>query len=620
MKFYIIALSLLPTLIFGQYGYWQQEVDYTMDIVMDVEKNQYQGTQTLEYTNNSPDTLNTLYYHLYFNAFQPGSGMDMRNQSLPDSDPRITDRISKLKDDEIGYHDIQTVIVNGKVQEFKVEETILVVKLNSPILPNTTATIDMSWESQIPVQIRRSGRDNAEGIRYSMSQWYPKICEYDYMGWHPNPYIGREFHSPWGDWEVNITIDKDYVLGATGMLMNANQVGKGYQAMDLQVPAPIGETLTWNFKAENVIDFVWAADPDYKVLYHKAYDGTRLYFLYQANEKTVMNWARLPRVMDKALQYMEKHYGEYQYDQYSFIQGGDGGMEYPMATLITGERTMNSLIGVSVHEWMHSWYQFMLATNEALYPWMDEGFTSYATNMVVNHLKAEGVMQGEVQEFPLSGSYASYLALATSGKEEPLITHADHYSANTYYGIAAYSKGAVFLSQLEYILGQEVFAKALLDYFNQWKFKHPTPYDFIRVMEKNSGMVLDWYQEYFVNTTRTIDYKVADVGNGGFGKSTITLERIGMMPMPLDVRVTYKDGGTEVYTIPLDLMRGHKSSIDEKVYGDDELIVLDDWQWVANTYEFDVKTPMRKITKVEIDPSKRLADVDSENDTWEKTD
>lgn len=613
----VICMSAYQFL-FAQSGYWQQSVNYVMDIEMDVKKNQFEGNQKLTYTNNSPDTLDRVFYHLYFNAFQPGSVMDERNKVLPDADRRVAGRIGKLGRKEIGYQKIEQLTMDGKKAEFFVNGTVLEVKLPKSIYPGQTVVFDMDFEAQVPIQIRRSGRDNKEGVRYSMAQWYPKIAEYDYMGWHPNPYVGREFHSPWGDFEVNITIDKDYVLGATGVLQNANQIGKGYQPVNLKVAPPKGKTLTWKFKAENVIDFVWAADPDFIVMNRKAHDGTRLYFVFQPGEATSENWSKLPKIMDEALRFMNSRYGAYPFPQYSFIQGGDGGMEYPMATLITGERSLGSLVGVSVHEWMHSWYQFMLATNESLYSWMDEGFTSFGTNETMNYLVENEILPGKSRDNVHARSYLGYINLANAKQDEALSTHADHFNTNAAYGTAAYSKGCVFLSQMEYILGEEVFADALLRYYNDWRFKHPTSLDFMRVMEKESGLVLDWYHEYFVQTTKTIDYGVVAVERGGlFGKADIVLERTGLMPMPLDVQVTLEDGSEMIYHIPLDIMRGAKKS-DTGLYGDAEYVVLDDWNWVNPKYMMKIKPSKKKIAKIEINPSGKLADVNPENDTYTK--
>ncbi len=606
-------LLLLSTLAFAQPDRWQQKAEYFMDIDFDVNTHQFTGKQKIVYYNNSPDELQNVFYHLFFNAFQPESMMDMRNRTLADADQRVGGRISKLKANEMGYHKVTSLKQNGKEVDYKIVGTILEVKLRKPIKPNSKTTFEMTFESQVPIQIRRSGRDSKEGISYSMSQWYPKMCEYDYQGWHAHPYVGREFYGIWGDFDVKINIDKDYIVGATGYLQNKKQIGHGYSKGDSKVIAAGRDKLKYHFKAPNVHDFVWAADPDYTHDITKAESGVEMHFFYQKNEKTLDTWSRLPGVMDKAFTFINKRFGKYPYDKYSFIQGGDGGMEYPMATLITGERPFSSLVGVSVHELMHSWYQMILGTNEALHPWMDEGFTSYATDEVMNYLKAEGLLPGlEPVEFPQAGSFSTYASFSSSGYEEPLSTHSDHFMTNGAYGVASYVKGNVFLPQLSYIIGKSTFDKGMLTYFDTWKFKHPNPNDFIRVMEKESGLELDWYKEYFVNTTHTIDYAVVDVQKKSKKETIITLQKIGVMPMPIDVVVYMKNGDKKLYNIPLRIMRGEKSREDKNM----SFKVLEDWPWTNNNYEFVIKEKMKKIEKVVIDPSGRLADVEKDNNVF----
>lgn len=608
-----IAFLTLGQFSFAQSDRWQQACDYKMEIDFDVEKHQFTGKQKLVLTNNSPESLDKVFYHLYFNAFQPGSMMDVRSLNMPDPDRRVGDRISKLKPEEIGYHKIKSLKHNGKDVSFSVEGTILEVKLNTPIPPKSKATFDMEFESQVPLQVRRSGRDSKEGISYSMSQWYPKMCEYDYQGWHANPYVGREFHGIWGDFDVKISIAKDYILGGTGYLQNADQIGYGYEKDGTKVNRPTGDKLTWHFDAPNVHDFFWGADTDYthdKLVVNK---DLTLHFLYQKNEKTKDVWAKLPEAMAKAITYIEPHYGAYPYKQYSFIQGGDGGMEYPMGTLITGERGFESLVGVSVHEWMHSWYQMILGTNEALYAWMDEGFTSYASEKVNRFLKKEGILPGELDPIEYTGTYQGYINLVKSGVEEPLTTHADHFKTNFAYSLASYVKGSVFLNQLEYIIGKKAFDKGMLEYYNQWKFKHPNPNDFIRIMEKESGLELDWYKEHWVHSTNTIDYAVEAVEAADKKGTKISLKRVGVMPMPLDVIVTEKDGTQRLYNIPLRIMRGEKPAENAT-----EFNLEADWPWTNPTYEFVIPCKLKKVVKVEIDPSGRLADIDRENNTWKK--
>ena len=350
-KGFVFSFFLLLSIQFviAQPERWQQRVQYKMDIDFDVKKHQFNGNQIIKYTNNSPDTLDRIFYHLYFNAFQPGSMMDVRSRTISDPDPRVDDRIFNLTPEEIGYHKISALSQDGIPLNFEMVETILEVKLAKPILPGKTTSLEMSFSSQVPLQIRRSGRNNAEGIDYSMAQWYPKLCEYDYQGWHANPYIGREFYGVWGDFDVTLHIDAKYMVGGTGYLQNPEQIGKGY-TQNTVIPKPDKNgKLSWHFIAPNVHDFLWAADPDYTHTSLKRADGLTLHFYYQSNDKTKDNWEALPAIMDKAFDYINKNFGQYDYKQYSFIQGGDGGMEYPMATLITGERNIGSLAGVAVH-------------------------------------------------------------------------------------------------------------------------------------------------------------------------------------------------------------------------------------------------------------------------------
>ena len=600
-----LVLSVFSFSAFCQHGYWQQHASYQMEIDMDVEKHQFSGKQKLVYTNNSPDTLTKVFYHLYFNAFQPGSMMDIRSRTIPDPDPRVGDRISKLKPEEIGYHAIQSLAQNGKYAEFKVQGTVLEVNLPEPILPGAKSEFLMDFYSQVPLQVRRSGRDNKQGIEFSMTQWYPKMAEYDYEGWHADPYVGREFHGVFGDFDVKISIDKNYALGGSGYLQNPNEVGHGYQEQGKQVKETLGDKLTWHFVAPQVHDFAWAADPDYIHDIQYVPNGPTLHFLYQ--EDTTGYWLKLQQDMVKAWQIMDDKFGKYPYKQFSTIQGGDGGMEYPMATLIqTGGRSYGSLLSVTVHEAFHNWYYGVLATNEGKYPWMDEGFTSFAQDHVLNALR------DYKDPNPHLGDVQRLADLHANGLQEPLSTHADHFQTNYCYGVSSYSKGAVFLMQLEYIVGNDAFWKGMKRYFNTWKFKHPNPNDFIRVMEKTSGLELNWFMDLWVGTTQHIDYSIQEVKKSKKGRTSITFERIGALPMPLDVKLVDKDGNATWFYIPVGLMRGEKP-VEESQEG---RRTLADWEWTNPTYTFDLDLKKKKIQSIEIDPSTRLADLNNINGVY----
>jgi hypothetical protein len=594
---FILAFSCIHA--FAQDYRWQQRVEYIMDVHLDVKTHRVNGTQKLTYYNNSKDTLRKVYYHLYFNAFQPGSMMDVRSRSIQDPDARVQDRIAKLKDGEIGYQHIQTLKQDTKDVSYIVNGTVLEVTLNKPILPGAKTVFNMMFESQVPVQIRRSGRNNREGVAYSMTQWYPKMAEYDYRGWHAYQYVAREFHGVWGDFDVKITLDPTFVIGGTGKLQNADEVGYGYEKQGATVKRPEGN-LTWHFIAKNVHDFAWAADPDYTHEKIQVPDGPELHFFYQPKEKTTANWKKLPEIAVRHFEFMNKTFGKYPYDSYSVIQGGDGGMEYPMCTLVLGEGTMAGLVGVTTHEVAHSWFQGVLASNESLYPWLDEGFTEFASNESQAFIFNEAISHED--------SYRNYFSLVKSGMQEPASQHSDHYNTNRTYSTIAYHMGTVFLHQLKYIIGEEAFYKGMRLYYNSWKFKHPEPNDFIRVMEKVSGLQLNWYMSYWINTTKQINYSINTILSGN-NETFVTLERLGEFPMPVDLVVTYKDGSREMFYIPLNETLGNKQVEDKTLQRND----LQAWPWVNLTYTLKISRKAEEIATIEIDPTMRLADIDREN-------
>ena len=662
-KLFIPFFLLTSITLFAQPDRWQQRVKYTMNIDMNVQANQYKGKQQLEYWNNSLDTLTKVFYHLYWNAFQPGSMMDVRSRrqgsivlrkdrsgnDIVDWDARVKDRIANLKPDEVGYQKIASLKMNGRPQKYKYHETILEVQLDRPILPKTKVTFDMEWDAQVPLQIRRSGRDNpSTDVRYTMTQWYPKLAEYDYEGWHPTDYIAREFHGVWGDYDVTINIDKNYMIGGTGYLQNPNAIGFGYEDKGAKVTRTAGNKLSWRFTAPNVHDFAWAADPDYKHIRRKTSDGITIHVFYNAKPTQeawnamsaaakadydnsfndyVAGWDFLwERIADAAVTvypFIKSNFGAYPYKQYSFIHGGDGGMEYPMSTMLVGPS-----LGTAFHEWMHTWYQMLMGTNESLYAWMDEGFTEFATNLVEEYYRQQ-VVRKQLSADPVAlresdstamntlpryhhNNYTGYINLAKSGREEPMTTHADHFNTNYAYSSAAYNKGAVFMEQLGYIIGAPARDRVLLEYYRQWRFKHPNPNDFVRIAEKESGLQLDWYRMYWVNTTKTIDYGVDSLYEAG-GATKVRLRRNGQVPMPLDVKVTFRDGSSEWHYIPLNLMFGTKPA----EQGQEPRVVYDSWKWTHPTYEIQTTKRLTDIISVEIDPSHRLADLERKNNKLE---
>ena len=600
---------LLPHTSTAQPDRWQQRIKYMMDINVDVTTNIIKGKQTITYTNNSPDTLNRIFIHLFWNAFKPNSMMDVNSRStgnlvlgtdingkpVRDFDTRFKKRIIEMTAGEQGYCRVLKFVINGRLQKTKLHETILEVDLDKPIMPKSSTVFTTEFECKVPLLSRRSGRDNPEGVRYSMGQWYPKISEYDYEGWHADDYISREFYGVWGDYDVDITINKDYKLGATGVLQNASNIGWGYDKEGTPLKPVQGDVRTWKFSAKNVHDFVWAADPDYKHFTRQTANGPLLHFIYKDDAATEAQCIKTADSCVMIYPFMAKTFGVYPYPVYSFLQGGGGGTEYPMATLVK-----NFGFETAVHEWCHSWYQMMLGTNENLYAWMDEGFADYAEAKVLAWLRKKDFFEG-------ADEYNRYFNLARSRFDEPMSTHANWYSTNLAYNTNAYYKGAVFLRQLGYVVGEQNMDNILLEYYRQWRFKHPNPNDFIRVAEKVSNMQLQWYKEYMLNTLKTVDYSIDSLWEEN-GISKIRLKRIGEMPMPIDVELRFKDGTKELHYIPVNLMFGEKPAENKTAR-----FVHEEWRWTHSTYIVEFKRRLTDLKEAEIDPTHRLADIEERN-------
>ncbi len=602
MKTNLLTLVFVCSLSLTQGQYWQQQVDYTMEVTLDTETARYRGTQKLVYTNNSPETHHKVFYHLYFNAFQPGSEMAIRLKNAADTNRRFKVDIDSLTPEQQGFLKVTNLRQNGTRVQTVAAETILEVTLNEPLPSGESTTLELDFEGQVPDVIRRAGKNSAEGVAFSMAQWYPKMAEYDLEGWNTDPYTGREFHGVWGNFDVKISLNKDFTVAASGYLQNADEIGKGYA--DRQKPKAKKGMVTWHFVAPEVHDFTWAADADYIHDTYPGPSGVTLHFFYKNDPEIIENWKKLQADTAKMMEYYNTNIGPYPYKQYSVVQGGDGGMEYAMLTLITGGRNYGSLFGVTAHELAHSWFQHVLATNETKHEWMDEGFTSFISALASNEILEQN------KDFPLEGSYRGYFNLANSGFEMPQSTNANRYKHNLAYESTAYSKGAVFLGQLAYLVGKEKVFEILQAYFEEWKFRHPQPNDFRRVAERVSGLQLQWYLTDWTQTTNKIDYAINTIENTETG-SIVHLERKELMPMPQEVLVLYKNGDTELHYIPISLMRGEK----QNPYGIN-WTVHNDWTWANPRYELQLDRTLEEVETIVLDPSNLMADVDKSNNYY----
>lgn len=605
MKYLAVSFALvigLTTQAQPRSDYWQQSADYTIHVDFDHKNHRYSGTQSISYINNSPDTLHTVFFHLQYNAFQPGSNMDERSRDISDPDRRVGDRIAGLSESEIGFMNVSSLNHDGEKAELESFGTVLKVHLPKPIPPDTKAQFDLQFDAQSPKQIRRSGRHNKEGIHYSMAQWYPKLANYDRFGWNTTPYVGREFYGIWGDYDVHINIDKKYTLAGTGVLQNAADIGHGYS--DAKNKRGRGKQ-TWHFRAEQVHDFMWAADPEYLHVTHQVPGGPLLRFFYKEkdNEFTA-NWEAMPAYMERFFQLADSLVGPYPYPEFSFIQGGDGGMEYPMATLMLGRGKIKGMVGLAVHEAMHNWFYGMIATNESRYPWIDEGFTTFVENIIMMELFPDEDSRG----LPHYSNYLSYLQQWSADATEPLTTPADHYITNRGYGVASYSQGCLYLVNMQYIIGEDVFWKGFRSFFNRWKFHHPHPEDFIREMERVSDVQLQWFNDLWVGTTQAIDIGIDTVFEAD-GFTHIVLRRYEELPFPATVALVSENLAPEIHHVPLDLMYGRKGESGKQHRP---------WKWAARTYTLKVERPLSEIDAIYVDPFFETSDVDRKNNMWSK--
>jgi hypothetical protein len=641
--FTLLFLLLTSYLLPSAKAYWQQHVSYDIHATLIDSIHTLDGSLSVVYTNNSPDTLREVFFHLYANAFQPGSMMDERALAIHTAP--IFDHIHKLPESEWGKYWINSVKADDQNATFEITGTIMRVVLAKPLAPGQSTTIAIPFREQIPRQIRRSGWMSAEDVEYSMSQWYPKVCEYDFEGWHHQEYIAHEFYGVWGDFDVELTVPSRLIVGATGTCMNPSEVGHGYERIaagekeGLVQPNPnLQGMTTWKFHASIVHDFAWVADPQYIHEWTTWQDSITIHAIYK---RWVQRWWQKSALAYSihALSTYSELFGPYAYRNFSCTMAGDGGMEYPQLIMITGYRPSPiSLGGVIAHEAGHQWFYGMLGSNETREAFMDEGFTNYVTTIAMNRLF------GDSQEYPgqqhswldwfipkfsnKRDNYRGYQQIASQGYEEPLDIPPDWSRENATAG-QVYGKTQAILSMLEYTLGDSTFASGMKEYYREWRFKHPHLTDFKNVMEKVAHTDLDWFFDEWFKTTRTVDYAADRVesspslrrrGPGGGLDSekgpppnplllkegeyvtTVTLHNNQLAVMPLDLLLHYNDGTSDAATIPLAVNK------DLDYHKDGVSLFFPSWDWTAPQYTGSLIT-LKPVSWFEIDTSWRLQDL-----------
>jgi aminopeptidase N len=609
MKKYIISIIFLIitsiSLLYSKNNkrYFQQYVNYDISVRFTPELYRIEGSEKLLYINHSPDTLNVVYFHLYFNKFRKGALDD-----------------GELREETTGSISIFNITNDDsleKVLDYKIDRTLMKVGLITPLLPNDSIKIKIQFASILPPADDRFGY---YGDHFDVGNWYPVPVVYDNKGWHLHQHLENEFYQEWGDFKVKLRMPRGFIVGATGKLLNPLETIAD-SSWDYYEHQQDTTTVVWKYLAKNVHDFAWTADPDYKLI-QSTMDGITInifvmnhnYNLWQGSEKWIA----------KALKYMIENYGSYPYDQITiadtYIQAG--GIEYPnivfINSFISPEYQKNFFRVVVVHEMGHQWYYGMLGSNQTEHEWMDEGFTTFAeieTFEAVfgkkNNLIPEP-LDWYMKWFPFKyddrqDNALQYLWLTLSGKEvTPLDFPPDYFGEGLYE--SQYSKMGDILFMLQYTLGDSLFRKGLHDYYDQWHFKHPYPQDMINVFQKTSGRNLDFFFKQWLKSTRQVDYAVngfsgkwVDSDSNRVYKSKIKFKRIGKLFMPVDFTVKLKNGDKKYFQIPVD--NNSKPGIRTP---------LEYWHFTQENYDAVIDF-QSEIKSVEIDTSLRLMDVNRLN-------
>jgi hypothetical protein len=584
MRTLFFLLFVAKTLA-AQQSYWQQGVHYTIDALLDTDIHHIIGSERLIYRNNSPDTLRTVYFHLYWNLFTPGS-----------YGHQLAERNKNYNLNLTGGMTIESIAILDQDAEliplYEVDNTIMQVQLISPLGPGDSVTFRVDFNGDIPEGRERAGHNGRE---YAIAQWYPQIAVYDRTGWHTEQYLGPgEFYNEYGTFDVSVTLPRSFTLGYSGTLLNPEEVlpdsvrVRLEEARRTMQPTQIADyteqewgsndtaLVTWRFRAENVRDFAWAAYEYY--VWDVAYldlpgrPPVAVHVMYQEDKREF--WKDLIHLARFSVQYFSEQIGMYAYTNVFAVETcTGGGMEYPGITFIghVGDRHGRWLPGALVHEIGHNWFPMMIGTNELAHAFMDEGFTTHITTRALEayygrfdnrfvwdrwyHQLLHVPNDSEREE-----TQRSALFLATTGYEDPIITHVYRFRDPVLFGSSIYSKTSAVLFMLEYVIGEAAFADAMRTYFERWKFRHPSPQDFFAVVEETSGRRnLNWFfDEWFYKTS------VCDYGLDGFTyrpvsashvttyETTLNVARYGDAIMPLDIRIAMADGSDTTVWIPVD--------------------------------------------------------------------
>lgn len=589
-------------------AYWQQDVHYVIDVYFDDEKEVIQGKEELTYWNNSPDTLFKLYMHLYQNAFTPNSfAHELRKQG------GVQTVFGAYEKAGLGTT-IESVSVNGKRTNFSIDNTILIIELETPLAPGRKLKLNTGFSTYFDKgdegNIRRRMKSfYHNGVKhFNAVHWYPRMCVYDRkFGWTTDQHLGKEFYGDFGTWDVRLNLPTQYVLEATGSLVNREEAMpedlrekldiSNFQKPSGTITQPIpadGSRREWIFHAENVHDFAWTADPTYRIG-EVVWNGISCIALVQ--EPNAHRWQQTAQFVAEVVEIYSKDFGMYAYPKIVAADARDG-MEYPMITLNSGNWPGHQY--VISHEVGHNWFFGMIGNNETYRASLDEGFAQFLTSWSLKKVNAnsDGLT---IEDGVVFNRYFQHVSTANTAR---LNTHSDHfYSAERHGGgySQVYFKTAAMLYNLREILGEQLFLEAMQHYVGQWKICHPYWEDFRQSIIDYTRVDLNGFFDSWIEKNQTIDYAVRSVRTKR-DTTVIQLKRNGEISMPLTVSVTDENGADHYYYIP-------NGYFVKKT----DATVLPKWvTWDAlyPTYEF--RVPF-KAKQVEIDPGGRIADVNRLN-------
>ena len=582
-------------------GYWQQRADYTLEATLDTATNILRGRGRIFYANRSPDPLPVVWVQLDQNLFAPGSISSVLNQPpLLFAGGVVFDFSGK------GFAGGITIDrfagPGGRALTTKVFGTMMRVELPQPLAPGLSITFDVAWHFPIPPY--GGGRMGRVGSRfYEIGQWYPRMAVYDDVhGWNTLPFLGAgEFYLEFGDFDVSLTVPAGFVVTATGALANPTVVRSAQERARLsraftnpgQVVSVITRqeaaasaarkvpgTRTWRFTASNVRDFAWAAGSGLR-WDASTWDGILIQTFYHAD---AMPWEEANTMLRFALRQFSNTLGQYPWPQISAVEGLVEGMEYPMVIYCPSLQKREDQFWILTHELGHQWFPMQAGSDERRYPWMDEGFNTFADYDVAEQF-FKGTAYGDTVRREL---LSAYTANATPGNEQPMITKPDDVR-QLYWN--AYQKPALMLSILrESVVGRDEFNRAFREYFRRWKGRHPQPADFFRSLSDVTGRDLDWFWRNWIYTTARLDQAVDDVRRDG-DSTFIVLSNRGQMVLPVQLELRYGDGTTERRDLPVEM-----------------------WS-LGSRFRYRMTTP-KQLVGVVIDPRRIYPDIDRNNNNW----